>query len=137
MASLIALASNSSLVQSINICWHGFYVLNSDKYQYLAKYFKSNVGCYYVRDKGTVERTSHPSAKNHFAQCTGKFRTVAGSCVETRGGVENTKLEAKDTKKFESQAKTMDCLFEDRPLEAKDRNARGQGLRTQAEIFSK
>ena len=51
-----------------------------------------------------------------------------------RGGVEDTRLEAKakdtrleakDTKKPE--AKSKDCPFEIRPLEAKDRNARGQG----------
>ena len=42
-----------------------------------------------------------------------------------RGGVEDTSLEAKDTKKPEAKAK--DCPFEIRPLEAKDRNARGQG----------
>ena len=39
--------------------------------------------------------------------------TVAGSCVETRGGVENTRLEAeaKNTK----NSKDKDCPSEDRP----------------------
>ena len=55
------------------------------------------------------------------------------------GGVEDTRLEAKakDTKK--SEAKAKDSLFEDRPYEAKDRNARGQGQgpRTKPQVFSK
>ena len=59
-----------------------------------------------------------------------------------RSGVEDTRLEAKakDTKK-KSEAKAKDSLSEDRtdPLEAKDRNARGQGRRprTQPQVFSK
>ena len=76
-----------------------------------------NVGSYYVRDIRAVERTLHPSATSHFTKCTGKFLTVAGSCVETRGEVENTRLEAKakDTKKIsESKAKAKDSLSEDR-----------------------
>ena len=45
--------------------------------------------------------------------------------VSNRGGVEDTRLEAKDTKKSEAKAK--------------DRNARGQGQgpRTQAQVLSK
>ena len=45
--------------------------------------------------------------------------------MSTRVGVKDTRLEAKakDTKKSEAK----DSLSEDRPLEAKDRNARGQG----------
>ena len=54
-----------------------------------------------------------------------------------RGGVEDTRLEAKakDTKK--SAAK--ESLSEDKPLKAKERNARGQnqGPRTQAQVFKK
>ena len=46
-------------------------------------------------------------------------------CKLIRGGVEDTRLEAKDTKKFEAK----DSPSEDRPLEAKDRNARSQGHR--------
>ena len=49
--------------------------------------------------------------------------------MSSRGGVESTSLEAKDTKK--SKAKAKDRLSEDRPIEAKDKNARGQGPRTQ------
>ena len=57
--------------------------------------------------------------------------------IVTRGGVADTRIEikAKDTKK--SEAKAKDSLSEDRPLEAKDRNVRGQGLRTQAQVLSK
>ena len=54
-----------------------------------------------------------------------------------RGRVEDTRLEAKDTKK--SDAKAKDSLSEADPLEAKNRNARsqGQGPRTQLQVFSK
>ena len=56
--------------------------------------------------------------------------------VLTRGGVENTRLEAKDTKKSEakdtkkSEAKAKDSPSEDKP-------SRGQGPRTQDQGFSK
>ena len=57
--------------------------------------------------------------------------------VGTRGGVEDTRLEAKakDTKKSEAK----DSLSEDSTLEAKDRNGRGQGQgpRAQAQVLSK
>ena len=46
----------------------------------------------------------------------------------TRGGVEDTRLEAKDTKK--SEAKAKDSLSDDKP-------SRGQGPTTQAQVFSK
>ena len=48
--------------------------------------------------------------------------------VVYRGGVKDTRLEAKakDTKKSEAKAKAKDSLFETEPLEAKDRNARGK-----------
>ena len=42
--------------------------------------------------------------------------------VVSKGGVEETRLEAKDTKKYEAKAQ--------------DRNARGQGPRTQMQVFS-
>ena len=52
-----------------------------------------------------------------------------------RGGVEDTRLEAKakDTKKIRGQGQGQP-----EPLEAKDRNARGQGQgpRTQAQVLS-
>ena len=53
-----------------------------------------------------------------------------GFVINTRGGVEDTRLEAKakDTKK--SEAKDKDSFSEDRP-------SRGQGPRTQARAFSK
>ena len=58
--------------------------------------------------------------------------------IRTRGGVEDTRLEAKakDTKK--SEAKVKAALPRTDPLEAKDRNARGQGQgpRTQTQGFS-
>ena len=43
--------------------------------------------------------------------------------MKTRGGVEDTRLKAKDTKNFEAKAK--------------NRPARGQGPRTQTQVFSK
>ena len=54
--------------------------------------------------------------------------------VGIRGGVEDTRLEAKaeKTKKIWDQA-----LPRTDTLEAKDRNARGQGPRTQTQVFSK
>ena len=57
--------------------------------------------------------------------------------LNTRGGVEDTRLEAKakDTKK--SEAKAKDSLSEDRHSRGQDRNARGQGPRTQAQVLSK
>ena len=75
------------------------------------------------------------------------FESVIGDCfcclnytsLNTRGGVEDTRLEAKakvkDTKK--SEAKAKDSLSEDRHSRGKDRNARGQGPRTQAQVLSK
>ena len=76
----------------------------------------------------------------------------SGGTQSIRGGVENTRLEAKDTKKNEAKAKNS--LSEDRHsrgegqecsrprtgmIEAKDRNARcqGQGPWTQAQVLSK
>ena len=59
--------------------------------------------------------------------------------TEARGGVEDTRLEAKakDTKKIRGQGQGQP--FRGQTLEAKDRNARGQGQgpRTQALVLSK
>ena len=61
----------------------------------------------------------------------------------TRGGVEDTRLKAKDTKKIRDQGQGQPFRGQNlsRPrtgmLEAKDRNARGQGPRTQLQEFSK
>ena len=60
-----------------------------------------------------------------------------------RGGVEDTRLEAKDTKKIRGQDQGQPFRGQtfSRPrtgmLEAKDRNARGQGPRTQAQVLPK
>ena len=69
-----------------------------------------------------------------------------------RGGVEDIRLEAKDTKKIRGQGqgqpvrgqnlsrpRPRTAFARTDPLEAKDRNARGQsqGPRTQAQAFSK
>ena len=56
----------------------------------------------------------------------------------TRGGVEDTRLEAKakNTKK-NPWPRPRTAFPRTEPLEAKDRNARGQGPRTQAQAFSK
>ena len=52
-----------------------------------------------------------------------------------RGGVKDTRLEAKDTKK---NPRPRTALPRTDPLKAKDRNARDQGQRprTQAQVFS-
>ena len=50
-----------------------------------------------------------------------------------RGGVEDTRLEAKDTKK---NPRPRTAFPRTDPLEAKDRNVRGQGPRTQVQVFS-
>ena len=61
----------------------------------------------------------------------------------SRGGVEDTRLEAKVTKKIRGQGQGQPFRGQtlSRPrtgiLEAKDRNARGQGPRTQAQVLSK
>ena len=58
--------------------------------------------------------------------------------LETRGGVEDTRLEAKakDTKK-NPRPRPRTALPRTDPLEAKDRPSRGQGPRTQAQVFPK
>ena len=59
-------------------------------------------------------------------------------CASIRGGVEDTRLEAsaKDTKK-NPKLRPRTAFPRTEPIEAKDRNARGQGPRTQAPVFSK
>ena len=59
--------------------------------------------------------------------------------VTIRGGVEDTRLEAKakDTKKIRGQGQGQPFRGQIDPLEAKDRNAQGQGPRTQAQVLSK
>ena len=54
----------------------------------------------------------------------------------SRGGVEDTRLEAKDTKK-NPRPRPGTAFPRTDTLEAKDRNARGQGPRTQAQVLSK
>ena len=56
--------------------------------------------------------------------------------MTSKGGVEGTRLEAKDTKK---NPRPRTALPRTDPLEAKDKNSRGQGQgpRTQAQVFSK
>ena len=56
--------------------------------------------------------------------------------MNCRGGVEDTRLEAKakDTKK---NPRPRTAFPRTDTLEAKDRNARGQGPRTQAQVLSK
>ena len=44
------------------------------------------------------------------------WKSVINFVIANRGGVEDTRLEAKDTKKLEAKAK--DSLFEDRPSRA-------------------
>ena len=59
-------------------------------------------------------------------------------CLITGGGVEDTRLEAKDTKK-NPRPRPRTAFPRTNTLEAKDRNARGQGQepRTQAQVLSK
>ena len=49
--------------------------------------------------------------------------SLRNNSMKTRGGVEDTRLKAKDTKDFEAKAK--------------NRSSRGQGPRTQTQVFSK
>ena len=49
--------------------------------------------------------------------------SLQNNSMKTRGGVEDTRLKAKDTKNFEAKAK--------------NRPSRGQALRTQTQVFSK
>ena len=64
------------------------------------------------------------------------FHTTLVVSVANRGGVEDTRLKAKakDTKK---NPRPRTALWRTDPLEAKDRNARGQAPRTQPKVFSK
>ena len=57
-------------------------------------------------------------------------------CVASRDGVEDTRLEAKakDTKNPRPRSRTVFPRTD--PLEAKDRNARGQRPRTEGQVFS-
>ena len=72
------------------------------------------------------ETLSSKSSKHHF------------NAVCFRGGVKNTRLEAKDTKK-NPRPRPRTAFPRTDTLEAKDRNARGQGQgpRTQAQVLSK
>ena len=86
-----------------------------------------------------VSKLSEDQKKGLHRKCNTIFPLIQVDTyaqMHTRGRVEDTRLEAKakDTKK--SEAKVKDCLSED-PLKAKDRNARGQGRRTQPQVFSK
>ena len=84
--------------------------------------------------------------------CDGLEVTAVWLLLVTRfqSGVEDTRLEAKDTKKSEAKdtkknprprtqkkSEAKDSLSEDRPLEAKEKDAQGQGPRTQPQVFSK
>ena len=69
----------------------------------------------------------------------GRKDTVLFTCKHfTRGGVEDTRLEAKakDTKK-KTRPRPRTAFLRTDPIEAKDRNSRGQGPRTQPQVFSK
>ena len=59
--------------------------------------------------------------------------------VSLKGGVEDTRLEAKAKNTKKSEAKAKDTFPRTDTLKAKDRNARGQGQgpRTQAQVLSK
>ena len=63
--------------------------------------------------------------------------TQPGEAKISRGGVEDTRLEAKakDTKK-NPRPRPRTAFPRTDTFEAKDRNARGQGLRTQAQVLS-
>ena len=56
--------------------------------------------------------------------------------MATRGEVEDTRLEAK-AKETKKNPRPRTVFPRTDTLEAKDRNARGQGLRTQAQVLSK
>ena len=65
--------------------------------------------------------------------------TLFSVIYHNRGGVEDTRLEAKDTKNPRPRPRPRTVLPRTNLLEAKDKNARGQGQgpRTQAQVLSK
>ena len=74
--------------------------------------------------------------KQFFQQvCHTLSATMTVLCLFTRGGVEDAKPKAKDTKK-KSEARPRTALRRTDHLEAKDGNARSQGPRTLAQVFS-
>ena len=74
------------------------------------------------------------SSADYTYKCSGAARKKLG-WIEIRGGVEDTRLEAKDTKN--PRPRSITALPRTDPLEAKDRNVQGLRLRTQAQVFSK
>ena len=68
-----------------------------------------------------------------------KFCIIEGTLdIGIRGGVEDTRLEAKaKDKKKNPRPRPRTALPRTDTLEAKDRNARGQGPRTQAQVLSR
>ena len=91
-------------------------------------------------DYGTIAWT----AVTNYANCYLVTAVEQNKCIlagqkaqsiVTRGGIEDTRLEAKAKDRKKSEAKAKDR----KKSEAKDRNARGENLgpRTQAQMFSK
>ena len=89
-------------------------------------------------------KTDYFSLRHRKRVATKKIITTDGvnripTAITTRGGVEDTRLEAKakDTKK-NPRPRPRTAFPRTEPLEAKVRNARGQGRgpRTQAQAFS-
>ena len=79
----------------------------------------------YIEAAECTTRTNEQKTDNHF----------------DRGGVEDIRLEAKDKKnpepRTQKNSRPRTAFPRTDPLEAKDRNARGQGPRTQPQVFSK
>ena len=76
-------------------------------------------------------RNAYPADESKYCNVWYAKRKTFTYSMVTRGGVEDTRLEAK--------ARPRTAFPRTDPLEAKDRNARGQGqeLRTQPQVFSK
>ena len=93
-----------------------------------------------------VQRKNYCRQKNHKSICIRRFECIishycqlSSNCeLANRGGVVDTSLEAKDTKK-NPRPRPRTAFSRTDTLEAKDKNARGQGQRprTQAQVLSK
>ena len=103
------------------------------------------------RQMQAVLKSQKPTRKKYYyitISCGNPVYMKKSSALDVRGGAENTRLEAKDTKNISGQGqghkknprpRPRTAFPRTEPLEAKNRNARGQGQgpRTQAQAFSK
>ena len=78
----------------------------------------------------SIPNCSCPSLSQHHEYSKNRLLSLLQTRIYGRGGVEDTRLEAKAKDTKNSEAKAKDSLSEDRP-------SRGQGPRTQPQVFSK